>query len=116
MYRPGASSFCATEPQLVNSILDGFLTVKPEDIQAVAKKYLRDDKRAIVFRRPVTASLPAGPGENAAPYRPPPQQLKLKPPTPHPPPSATAPGPSPPRPTSPTASKSPLPNPTPSPH
>jgi len=41
------------EPQLVNTILDGFLAVKREDIQAVAQKYLRDDKRAIVFRCPV---------------------------------------------------------------
>jgi predicted Zn-dependent peptidase len=40
------------DPQLVNTILDGFLAVKREDIQAVAKKYLRNDKRAIVFRRP----------------------------------------------------------------
>src|ERR1700686_1842229 len=40
-------------PQLVNSILDGFLAVKHEDIQAVAKKHLRNDKRAVVFRRPV---------------------------------------------------------------
>jgi zinc protease len=43
------------EPQLVNTILDGFLAVKKEEIQAVAKKYLRTEKRAIVFRRPVNA-------------------------------------------------------------
>ena len=43
------------DPQLVSTILDGFLGVKREDIQAVAKKYLRSDKRAIVFRRPVRA-------------------------------------------------------------
>jgi predicted Zn-dependent peptidase len=43
------------EPQLVNTILDGFLAVKREDIQAVAKKYLLNNKRAIVFRRPVIA-------------------------------------------------------------
>jgi predicted Zn-dependent peptidase len=41
------------DPQLVNSILDGFLAVKREDIQAVAKKYLRTENRAVVFRRPV---------------------------------------------------------------
>src|SRR5437899_8913504 len=41
------------EPELVNSILDGFLAVKREDIQAVAKKYLREDQRAIDFRTPV---------------------------------------------------------------
>jgi hypothetical protein len=41
------------EPQLVNSILDGFLNVTREEILAVAKKYLRPEKRAIVFRTPV---------------------------------------------------------------
>jgi zinc protease len=41
------------DPQLVNSILDGFLAVKREEIQAVAKKYLRPENRAIVFRAPV---------------------------------------------------------------
>ena len=41
------------EPQLVNSILDGFLQVTPEQVQAVAKKYLRKENRAIVFRAPV---------------------------------------------------------------
>ena len=44
------------EPQLVNSILDGFLAVKREEIQAVAKRYLRTEKRAIVFRTPVKAA------------------------------------------------------------
>jgi zinc protease len=41
------------EPQLVNTILDGFMKVKREDIQAAAKKYLRPENRAIVFRTPV---------------------------------------------------------------
>jgi zinc protease len=41
------------EPQLVNTILDGFLAVKREEIQAVAKKYLKPENRAIVFRAPV---------------------------------------------------------------
>jgi len=40
------------EPQLVNTILDGFLAVSREEIQAVAQKYLRPEKRAIVFRKP----------------------------------------------------------------
>jgi zinc protease len=40
------------EPQLVNTILEGFLAVKPDEIQAVAKKYLRPANRAIVFRAP----------------------------------------------------------------
>lgn len=40
------------DPQLVNSILEKFVEVKPEDIQVVAKKYLRPENRAIVFRTP----------------------------------------------------------------
>jgi zinc protease len=45
------------QPQLVNSILDGFLAVKREEIQAVAKKYLRPANRAVVFRTPVQAQV-----------------------------------------------------------
>jgi zinc protease len=41
------------EPQLVNTILDGFLAVKREEIHTVARKYLRPENRAIVFRAPV---------------------------------------------------------------
>ena len=41
------------EPRLVNTILDGFVAVKREEIQAVAKTYLRPENRAIVFRTPV---------------------------------------------------------------
>jgi zinc protease len=41
------------EPQLVNTILDGFLALTREDIQAAAKKYLQTSQRAIVFRTPV---------------------------------------------------------------
>ena len=44
------------EPQLVNSILDGFLQVTPEQVQSVAKKYLRKENRAIVFRTPAAAA------------------------------------------------------------
>jgi zinc protease len=40
------------DPQLVNGILDGFLAVKREEIQAVATKILRPENRAIVFRKP----------------------------------------------------------------
>jgi predicted Zn-dependent peptidase len=47
-----------SDPQLVNTILDGFLAVSPEEIHAAAKKYLRKEKRAIVFRKPLKASLP----------------------------------------------------------
>jgi len=42
------------EPRLVNTILDGFLSVKRAEIQAAAKKYLRPENRAIVFRAPVS--------------------------------------------------------------
>jgi predicted Zn-dependent peptidase len=45
------------ESQLVNTILDGFTAVKSEEIQAVARKYLRREKRAIVFRKPVNAGV-----------------------------------------------------------
>jgi len=41
------------EPQLVNSILDSFLAVTREEVHAAAKKYLRPENRAIVFRTPV---------------------------------------------------------------
>jgi zinc protease len=41
------------DPQLVNSILDGFLAVTREEVHAVVKKYLRPENRAIVFRTPV---------------------------------------------------------------
>jgi len=47
------------DPQLVNSILDGFLGVKREDIQRVAKKYLVPENRAIVFRAPVAGKKEA---------------------------------------------------------
>jgi zinc protease len=40
------------EPQLVNTILDGFLRVTREELQAAAKKFLRAENRAIVFRTP----------------------------------------------------------------
>ena len=43
------------QPELVNSILDGFLTVTREQVQAVAQKYLRPENRAIVFRAPVNS-------------------------------------------------------------
>jgi predicted Zn-dependent peptidase len=40
------------DPSLVNSILEGFLSVKREAIQEVARRYLRRENRAIVFRQP----------------------------------------------------------------
>ena len=47
------------EPQLVNTILDGFLQVTPEQVQAVAKKYLRKENRALVFRAPANLGAPS---------------------------------------------------------
>jgi predicted Zn-dependent peptidase len=41
------------EPQLVNTILNGFLNVTKEDVQAAADKFLQPRNRAIVFRTPV---------------------------------------------------------------
>ena len=41
------------EPQLVNTILEGFLAVTREQVHAAAKKYLVNEKRAIVFRTSV---------------------------------------------------------------
>lgn len=43
------------EPQLVNTILDGFLTVTRDQVQAAARKYLLPRNRAIVFRTPSKA-------------------------------------------------------------
>ena len=45
------------QPQLVNTILDGFLAVTREQVQEVAKKYLRPENRAIVFRMPAKSDV-----------------------------------------------------------
>ena len=45
------------EPQLVNTILDGFIAVTPEQVHAAARNYLRPEKRAIVFRVPEMAGV-----------------------------------------------------------
>jgi hypothetical protein len=54
------------QPQLVNTILDGFLAVTREEVQSAAKKYLRNERRAIVFRTPVKAGSPDTAGEKEA--------------------------------------------------
>jgi zinc protease len=40
------------DPTLINTILDGFMAVTPEQVRAVAEKYLAQSQRAIVFRLP----------------------------------------------------------------
>ena len=40
------------DPALVNSILDGFLEVTPEQVRAAAQKYLDPARRAIVDSPP----------------------------------------------------------------
>jgi zinc protease len=47
------------QPQLVNSILDGFLTVTKEQVRSVARTYLKPANRAIVFRAPAGTSQEA---------------------------------------------------------
>jgi len=54
------------DPQLVNTILDGFIAVTPEQVHEVARKYLRNEQRAIVFRTPAKKGLPAGAGAQEA--------------------------------------------------
>ena len=54
------------EPQLVNTILDGFLAVTPGQVHSVAKKYLRNERRAIVFRTPAKTGLTADAGVKEA--------------------------------------------------
>jgi zinc protease len=44
------------DPQLVNTILDGFLAVTKEQVQDAARKYLQPQNRAIVFRKPIAKS------------------------------------------------------------
>lgn len=41
------------DPNLINTILDGFMKVTPEQVRAVAEKYLAPSQRAIVFRLPL---------------------------------------------------------------
>jgi predicted Zn-dependent peptidase len=40
------------DPSLVNSILEGFLQVTPEQVRTAAQRYLDPNRRAIVFRKP----------------------------------------------------------------
>jgi zinc protease len=47
------------QPQLVNTILDGFLAVAKERVQNVACTYLKPENRAIVFRKPAAVSQEA---------------------------------------------------------
>jgi zinc protease len=49
-----------SDPDRVNHILEGFTAVTPAQVQALAKKMLVPENRAIVLRRPVQAAAPAG--------------------------------------------------------
>jgi zinc protease len=48
------------DPSLVNSILDDFLAVTPEQVRAVARKYLDPKHRAMVIRKPAALSARKG--------------------------------------------------------
>lgn len=50
------------DPDRVNTILDGFLQVTPEQAQAVAQKYLVPKNRAVLFRRPAVQAAPVAGG------------------------------------------------------
>lgn len=52
------------DPSLVNTILDGFLAVTPDQVRAAAQRYLQPSQRAIVLRQPVgrTAHQPVAAG------------------------------------------------------
>jgi predicted Zn-dependent peptidase len=47
------------QPQLVNTILGGFLAVTRDEVQKAARTYLVPENRAIVFRKPAAASREA---------------------------------------------------------
>jgi zinc protease len=44
------------DPKLVNTILDGFLSVSKEQVLDAARKFLQPQNRAIVFRKPAAGS------------------------------------------------------------
>lgn len=44
------------DPKLVNTILDGFLSVTKEQVREAARKVLQPQNRAIVFRKPTEQS------------------------------------------------------------
>ena len=50
------------DPKRINTVLDGFLAVTPEQIQKVAKKYLVPQNRAIVVRSPLKEGTAASNG------------------------------------------------------
>jgi predicted Zn-dependent peptidase len=45
------------DPGRINTALDGFLKVTPEEAQAFARRYLVPANRAIVFRQPVAKAV-----------------------------------------------------------
>jgi predicted Zn-dependent peptidase len=47
------------QPHLVNTVLDGFLAVTAEQVQNVARTYLKPENRALVFRKPTALATEA---------------------------------------------------------
>ena len=48
------------DPSLVNTEIDRYLTVTPEQLKEAAQKYLRTDNRSVVYIRPAPQAKPAG--------------------------------------------------------
>jgi predicted Zn-dependent peptidase len=48
------------DPALVNSILEGFIAVTPQQVRAVAQKYLDPRRRAMVLRKPAALAAQKG--------------------------------------------------------
>ena len=53
MHLMGCFTLFDNNPQLVNTILDDFLNVTPDQLLRVSRKYLRKENRAIVYRVPL---------------------------------------------------------------
>jgi len=54
------------DPNLVNTALDGFLRVTPEELHAAAGRVLRPENRSIVLRLPVAKTAPRGTSQGDA--------------------------------------------------
>src|SRR5208282_6495 len=54
------------DPSLLNTALDGFLRVTPEELHAAAGRVLRPENRSIVLRLPVAKTAPRGTSQGDA--------------------------------------------------